>query len=487
LFANLEAGRSYVSHADDPALPESDREILQQFGAQTVLYVPLHTRGEIVAYAEVYESRRRRDFTSEEIVLVESIAQQTAVAIDNARLHAKTEQRLREQVALREAGAAISSALDPPTVLSRIAEQMCRAVDATSAYICSYEPTTMTGVVLAEHYGPQASERERVSDLGMTYVDEPGDEWLEIMLTGQHSVSHADDPNLDEIERVQMEEYGARSLLYIPLQIGAKLIGYAEIWESRRRREFTPEEISLCHDISRQAAVALENARLYEQAQEEIAERTQAEERIQASLEEKEVLLKEIHHRVKNNLQIISSLLNLQGQQIEDPQIVEALRDSQNRVRSMALIHEQLYGAHDLARIDFGAYIHLLAGHLLRSYRADSKIALDLKGDKLYLRIDEAIPCGLILNELVSNALKHAFPDGQAGRIQAALGVDGGQVVLAVSDDGVGLPEDFDHRTSTSLGLQLVNSLVSQLDGEITLEPGQGTGFRVTFPVSSWD
>jgi two-component sensor histidine kinase len=307
------------------------------------------------------------------------------------------------------------------------------------------------------------------------------------MQAGQHDVSHVDDPNLGEIERAQMEQYGAMSILYIPLSIGGQYIGHAEIWESRRRREFTPEEISLCQDISRQAAVALENARLYEQAQEEIAERIQAEERIQASLKEKEVLLKEIHHRVKNNLQIISSLLNLQGQQIEDPQIVGALRDSQNRVRSMALIHEQLYGAHDLARIDFGAYIHQLASHLFRSYRADSKVALDLKVEEINLRIDEAIPCGLILNELVSNALKHAFPDGRAGRIQVALGVDGGQVALAVSDDGVGLPEGFDHRTSTSLGLQLVNSLVSQLDGEVMLEPGHGTGFNVTFPISSWD
>jgi PAS domain S-box-containing protein len=220
----------------------------------------------------------------------------------------------------------------------------------------------------------------------------------------------------------------------------------------------------------------------------DITERVEAERQVAASLKEKEVLLQEIHHRVKNNLQIISSLLNLQAQQLENQQILEAFRDSQNRIRSMALIHEQLYGSHDLAGIDFGAYIQDLLTFLFRSYQADSRqIRLDVETDKVSLAIDQAVPCGLIVNELVSNALKHAFPDGRQGGIRVVLGADEGLLALAVSDDGIGLPEGFDHRTSTSLGLQLVNSLVSQLDGEIMLEPGQGTGFKVTFPVSPWD
>jgi PAS domain S-box-containing protein len=213
----------------------------------------------------------------------------------------------------------------------------------------------------------------------------------------------------------------------------------------------------------------------------DITERVQAERQIEASLREKEVLLQEIHHRVKNNLQIISSLLNLQAQQIGDQEIVDVFRDSQNRIRSMALIHEQLYGSHDLAGIDFGAYIQDLAIDLFRSYQADSRwIKLDVETDKVSLGIDRAVPCGLIVNELVSNALKHAFPDGRAGRIQVALGENGGELTLLVEDDGVGLPEGVDYRNTPSLGLQLVNSLVSQLDGTIELSGRGGTSCRIT-------
>jgi two-component sensor histidine kinase len=218
----------------------------------------------------------------------------------------------------------------------------------------------------------------------------------------------------------------------------------------------------------------------------DITERVQAERQVEASLKEKEVLLQEIHHRVKNNLQIISSLLNLQAQQIEDQGIVDAFRDSQNRIRSMALIHEQLYGSHDLAEIDFGAYIRDLAIDLFRSYQVDARrIRLDVETDRVRLGIDRAVPCGLIVNELVSNALKHAFPNGRQGGIQVDLRAEGQQMTILVRDDGIGLPEGLDYQNTPSLGLQLVNSLVSQVDGEITLEPVQGTGFRVKFPLSA--
>jgi PAS domain S-box-containing protein len=218
----------------------------------------------------------------------------------------------------------------------------------------------------------------------------------------------------------------------------------------------------------------------------DITERVQAERQVEASLKEKEVLLQEIHHRVKNNLQIISSLLNLQAQQIEDQRIVDAFRDSQNRIRSMALIHEQLYGSHDLAGIDFGTYLQDMVVDLFRSYQADSgQITLDVETDKVCIGIEQAVPCGLIVNELVSNALKHAFPDGQQGEIRVTLRADGRQMMLLVKDDGIGLSERLDYQNTSSLGLQLVNSLVSQLNGAVTLEPGQGTEVRVTFPLSS--
>jgi PAS domain S-box-containing protein len=219
---------------------------------------------------------------------------------------------------------------------------------------------------------------------------------------------------------------------------------------------------------------------------EDITARKQAEEQLRASLREKEVLLQEIHHRVKNNLQVVSSLLSLQAEQTKDRQTFEAFRGSQNRIRSMALIHEKLYQSPDLARVDFAEYLQSLAAALCRSYGADVRgISLSIQTDKILLGIDTATPCGLLLNELISNALKHAFPAGRAGEIRIEFRVNGDkQCILRVSDNGVGFPQDLEFRTMESLGLQLVNTLVRQLAGSIKLERAGGTSFEITFTAS---
>jgi len=208
-------------------------------------------------------------------------------------------------------------------------------------------------------------------------------------------------------------------------------------------------------------------------------ERRIAEERIRASLKEKEVLLKEVHHRVKNNLQIISSLLNLQSKYIKDDQALEMFKESRNRIRSMTLIHEKLYRSKDLANIDVAEYIQNLSSNLFRSYSA-GRISLRTQVDDILLGVDTAIPCGLIINELVSNSLKHAFPDKQ-GEILVDLHRDNGKFTLRVRDNGVGFPEHVDFRNTDSLGLQLVCTLTDQLDGEIELDRAGGTEFRITF------
>jgi len=208
-----------------------------------------------------------------------------------------------------------------------------------------------------------------------------------------------------------------------------------------------------------------------------------ADESIRASLREKEVLLKEIHHRVKNNLQIIHSLLNMQARKVRDGRVIEALRESQNRVRTMALIHERLYRSTDLSEIDMREYIGRLAGELHRTYSpASGKVELVLDLEDVKLGIDKAIPCGFIVNELVSNSLKHAFAGRAGGELLLSLSRDsGGAVRLGVRDDGPGLPEGLDFRRTESLGLQLVCALVDQLQGTIERAPGAGTSFVVSF------
>ncbi|MBM4431735.1 MAG: GAF domain-containing protein, partial [Chloroflexi bacterium] len=212
------------------------------------------------------QSYRPHTYGQEEQQLLSTIADQVAVAIENARLYAETERQLKEQSALREAGTVISSALDLEIVLSRMAEQMGRAIDATSAYILRCEPEAKAFTEVAEYISPQACARERVSDLGVTYPYMEEDiEFLEAMQAGRHDVSQLDDPALPEPERAHMQQYGASTVLYIPLLIRGQLIGHAELWESRRRRGFRPEEIALCHGIAQQAAIAIENARLFEE------------------------------------------------------------------------------------------------------------------------------------------------------------------------------------------------------------------------------
>ena len=215
----------------------------------------------------------------------------------------------------------------------------------------------------------------------------------------------------------------------------------------------------------------------------DITERKQIEAQIKASLEEKEVLLKEIHHRVKNNMQIISSLLDLQADNITDEGAREVFKESQQRVKSMALIHEQLYQSTDLAQIDFVEYVARLTDHLLRSYATQaSSVALHVDIDPLFLSVETAIPCGLIINELITNAFKHAFPNGKSGEIYVGLQrLADGQLTLSIRDNGVGLPADLDIRQIQSLGLTLMTTLVRQLNGTVDIHNNGGAEFRVTF------
>jgi len=215
----------------------------------------------------------------------------------------------------------------------------------------------------------------------------------------------------------------------------------------------------------------------------DITESKRAEEVVKASLREKEILLKEIHHRVKNNLQITSSLLRLQAARIPVAEAQQFLRGSQDRIRSMALVHEMLYRSHDLARVDFGEYVRSLVQQLLRSYGEDvRRVTYTVEIDNLLLGIDEAVPCGLIVNELVANAVKHAFPGNRAGRIRVRMEIDDRHCTLRVGDNGVGIPQDTDLLQTKTLGWQLVRTLTDQLEGTLSVRRGGGTEFSINFP-----
>jgi PAS domain S-box-containing protein len=206
------------------------------------------------------------------------------------------------------------------------------------------------------------------------------------------------------------------------------------------------------------------------------------ENNLKASIHEKEILLREIHHRVKNNMQIISSLLNLQTEYVDDEEAVNVLKESQNRVKSMAIIHENLYKSNDLAHINFVDYINSLVLNLFYSYNIDQKqIKPLLKIEDINLNIETAVPCGLIISELISNSLKYAFPNKMKGEIIISLKSVEDTYHLCICDNGIGLPEDINFSNIKTLGLLLVNSLTEQIDGEITIKRGHGTKFKIIF------
>ncbi|MBT9099578.1 PAS domain S-box protein [Methylovulum psychrotolerans] len=214
----------------------------------------------------------------------------------------------------------------------------------------------------------------------------------------------------------------------------------------------------------------------------DITGRKTANDKLKQALNEKEVLLKEVYHRVKNNLQVVSSLINLQARNVKNAETVDLLKQSADRIKAMAILHEKLYQSKDLARIDFNAYIHSLADHLLYGYGEGSdKIQISLRIDDIFLDVDTAIPCGLIISELLTNSLKHAFPEGRRGTIAITFTEDAGEFILVIADTGVGFPSSVDFRNSTSLGLQLVTTLTNQLMGEMTLDGQDGAAFTLRF------
>jgi len=231
----------------------------------------------------------------------------------------------------------------------------------------------------------------------------------------------------------------------------------------------------------------VDRARLVQCNIRDITDRKQAEEEIHTSLREKEILLRELHHRVKNNMQVISSLLDLQAESSGNPELIEMLDKSQSRIRSMALVHEQLYASKDLARIDMLGYVRTLSQELFQAYKIDPrKIDLIVQTDgNVYVDISKAVPCGLILNELVSNALKHAFPGDGPGELRIVIHeTKNKEIEIIVRDNGLGMPNDVDIHNPRSMGLYLVSGLVKkQLEGQIEVRRDNATEFRIKFPL----
>jgi PAS domain S-box-containing protein len=286
-----------------------------------------------------------------------------------------------------------------------------------------------------------------------------------------------------------------------PLTLGSRRVALTVVSLSGEARSW----VGILEDVTEQHNAQQELQRAYEELElrvrdrtaelsalnerlvAEIAERRRAEERISAALTEKELLLREVHHRVKNNLQTISSLVKLPLRGSQDKSVAELVQQTQNRIRSIYLIHEKLYRSQNLAVVDFSEYVSTLAQHLFDSYSVDrDRIRLRVECDSVRLDVDRAIPCGLILNELVSNSLRHAFPDGRRGLVLVKLQhITRRRCRIVVSDNGVGLGAADIGASPRTLGMRLVASLAKQIDATVEVSSAGGTTFSAIFPTTA--
>ena len=262
----LQTGKPYIL-GDAVSAHSSFRKPGPHGHIRSWLGVPLIVREQIIGLLAI-DSKEQNYFTEEHLNTVTTFADQVAIALENARLFEETQNRLQEQIMLRDAGTVISSALDKETILTKLAEQLSLAIDVTSAYINEYNDETDEYTVVAEYISPNASEEEQRSDLGTIYPAGGNEgEFIKHMQLGEIDLSHIDNPNISNFDRKHMQEYGAKSILYIPLRIKEQLVGFAEVWESRRKREFSADEINICKLLAQQTAVAIANARLFEEVQ----------------------------------------------------------------------------------------------------------------------------------------------------------------------------------------------------------------------------
>lgn len=273
-----------------------------------------------------------------------------------------------------------------------------------------------------------------------------------------------------------------KSLAVVPIRTRSPIGAIGNYWATHH----TPSEMEMkmLQALADTTSLALENVKLFTDLKDQVEKYRSLSDKLMESLKEKEVLLKEVYHRVKNNLQIISSLLNLQSGSIDDVTLKRILIDSINRIHAMSVLHEMLYQSNNKASIVMADYIKNIVAHIYKISDTDSnRIQYHSEMDHVILNLDQAIPCGLAINELISNVFKHAYPDNQAGEFSIVMKQNGNMVTISVRDNGVGMQEHAS-KTKKSLGLSLVRQLGKQLGDDVTIKVDKGTEVTISFPVT---
>ncbi len=494
-----QAGRvAVVADVQTAAIDPCYAEFLTQFQIRANLVVPiLYGEQRLWGLLIAHHCTAPRLWPTGEVDLLRQIAGRLGTAIQQADLYARLqaelaerrrtetilEQQIRQEKVLHALSQQIRQSLDLDHILATTVREIHQLLQADRVLIFRLYPQAATHVI------QEAVTPGLPSLLNLRFFDES---FLEACMTFYRQGQARIVPNVlaDEWSACIaefMQEIGVKSRMVAPILLAAEEtpveIGATCAWSEGDHtclwgllivhachdRQWQYTELNLLQRLATQVGIAIQQANLYSQLANELSQ--------------KEVLLKEIHHRVKNNLQIISSLLSWQVDMIEDPQVLRIIQDSQNRISAMAMIHERMYQSSDLAQMAFDEYLHQLVSYAFSVYgRPTQGIQLSFAIEPIALNLETALPCGLIAYELVTNALEHAFPEQRSGTVQVTLArLDTAQYQLTVQDDGVGFPADLDFRHTNSMGLQLVCGLTQQIKGTIALNVEQGTQFQLTF------
>ncbi len=379
-----------------------------------------------------------------------------------------------ELATLNRIGHSINKLAEPSEIIALIFSMIGRLFDNKNLYIALYEEKKQqVSFPIYTVEGKQLDPAPRKLGNGLTEY---------VIKTKQPLLIPKDMDRVFNELGIDLLGKKSYSILSVPILTGEKVIGVITLQDYKKEYAFDESQLELLTTIAAQAAIALENSHLFAALQQELKEKDEAEKRIKASLNEKELLLQEIHHRVKNNLQIMSSLLRLQASHFKDQKVQSIFKESENRVKAMAIIHNKLYTNPEYDKVDFHDYIKTLIQNLFLSYGISTEsIKLEINVNSISLNIDTAIPCGLIINELVSNSLKYAFPKKMTGKIEVNMYFEGNDLILIVRDNGIGIKKDIDIQKNKTLGLKLVQLLATQMDGKVEIQSVKGTEFIIKF------
>jgi two-component sensor histidine kinase/putative methionine-R-sulfoxide reductase with GAF domain len=443
-------------------------------GLRSFMAIPLIDHDLVVGVLQIC-SKTIGDYSQRHLACAIRIASQIAGAISNSQLSAEHKRLAEENFAMAEIGRIISSSLDIDEVYDALGGEIQKMIpyDRISLNLVDLERRVRSTIWVSGDNVRSGVPGDELPLEG-SIIAEVVDTKLPIMLDTESD----SDLTLRYSQLSLSIDSGFQSFLSVPLISRDTVIGALRV-QSKSLGAYSQQHCDIFERIGNQISGAVASSNIYKK-------QLMSEERIKASLDEKEVLLREINHRVKNNLQIISSLLNLQSRDIQDEKALRSVQTSQDRIQAMAMVHEKLYQSEDLARIDFGEYIRSLATDLGSSYGLGSRgINLEIDVENIRLSVDTAIPCGVIVNELVTNSLKHAFPGDRPGHIYVKFQEADGHYNMIFKDDGIGLPENLDISQPSSLGLTIVNALIAQLRGSFEYRRNSGCEISITFPADS--